>query len=97
MEALNKLYGRNGEKKLVPAPKVLLLDINMPKMNGIELLKTLRNDSDFSTTSIYILTASYNTEDKLALHDLHPAGCIVKPLEYADALNIFWSLLHERD
>lgn len=94
VQALDKLYGRNGEEKLLPAPKVIILDINMPKMSGIEFLKILRADSAFNMVSVYILTISYTTQDKLALRDLNVSGCIVKPLEYADALNIFWALLN---
>ncbi len=97
VEALDMLYGRNGKVKLIPAPKVILLDINMPKMNGIEFLKELRSDPDFNSTAIYILTVSYATKDKLAFRDLKVAGFIVKPMEYSDALNIFWSLMNEHE
>ena len=95
-QALDKLYGRNGMEKLDPSPKMILLDINMPKMSGIEFLQTLRRDPDFNDTAIYILTVSYTTKDKLALHDLKVSGFIVKPLEYSDALNIFWTLFSDR-
>lgn len=96
VDALNKLYGRNGQEKLDPAPKVILLDINLPKMNGIDFLRTLRADHAFNNIHVYILTASYNTKDKLAMRDLHVTGCIIKPLQYEDAVNVFWTLFHEK-
>lgn len=92
VDALNKLYGRNGEVKLEPAPKVILLDLKMPKMNGVEFLEILRADHAFNFTKVYILTASYNTKAKLAMSDLRVAGCIVKPLQYEDAVSVFWAL-----
>lgn len=97
VQAFDKLYGLNGEEKLTPPPKLIILDINMPRMNGIEFLKKLRSDPDLSYVSTYILTVAYTTEDKLAIRDLKVAGCIVKPLDYAEALDIFWSLLNEKD
>ena len=94
VEALDKLYGRNGEEKLNPTPKVILLDCNMPKMDGAEFLKTLRADPYFSFVIVYILTISFDTQAKLAMSDLNVAGCIIKPLEHPDALNVYWALFH---
>lgn len=97
LEALDKLYGRNGEEKLYPPPKLILLEIALPKMNGIDFLKILRMDPELSTAPVYILTTSFTSEDKSALRDLNISGHIIKPLEYSDALNLFWSLLNEQE
>jgi CheY-like chemotaxis protein len=97
LEALDKLYGRNGEEKLYPPPKLILLDINLPKMSGIDFLKALRTDPELSTAPVYILTASFTTKDKSALRDLNISGHIIKPIEYSDALNLFWLLLNEQE
>ena len=91
-QALSMLQGQHGEAKIIP--KIILLDINMPKMNGVECLKAIRANADLADTEVYILTGSYATKDKLAMRDLNVAGFIVKPLEYSDALNVFWALLH---
>ncbi|STY31634.1 two-component response regulator [Legionella wadsworthii] len=91
-EALNKLYGRDGQKKI--CPKVILLDINVPKMNGIDLLKIIRKDPALAFTEVFILTNAYTKEDKLAIKDLNVRGQIIKPLEYGDALNIYWATHH---
>lgn len=92
VEALNRLYGRNGAEKVTP--KIILLDINMPKMNGIEFLTELRSNPEFGAIVVYVLTGSYSSKEKMAMRDLNVAGFIVKPLEYPDALNVFWALLH---
>ncbi len=91
-EALNKLYGRQGQEKI--HPKVILLDINVPKVNGIDLLKIIRKDPSLAFTEVFILTNAYTKEDKLAIKDLNVRGQIIKPLEYGDALNIYWATHH---
>lgn len=92
-EALDKLYGRNGQKKITPTPKIIMLDINMPKMNGIEFLKKLRADTEFRKTHVFIFTGAYNTHDKLAMQDLNVSSYIVKPLQYDDVLHIYWTIM----
>ncbi|KTD61397.1 response regulator [Legionella spiritensis] len=91
-DALNKLYGRNGEQKIYP--KVILLDINLPKMNGIDLLKTIRSDPALAETEVFVLTGTCIKADKLKMKGLNIKGHIVKPLGYGDALNVFWATQH---
>jgi CheY-like chemotaxis protein len=93
-EALNKLYGRDGQNKIIP--KVILLDINVPKLNGIDLLKIIRKDPTLASTEVFILTNAYTKNDKLAIKDLNVRGQIIKPLEYGDALNIYWATHHSK-
>lgn len=89
-QALDMLYGRNKENKI--HPKVILLDINMPKMNGIEFLTELRADSSFTDIEVFILTAAYTSKDKLALEPLNIRGHLIKPLDYGEAIKLFWVL-----
>ncbi|CAM2866588.1 response regulator, receiver domain [Legionella steigerwaltii] len=89
-QALDMLYGRNGQHKI--KPKVILLDLNLPKMNGIDFLKEVRKSFDFEKVKVFLLTGEYTTREKLAKSELHVSGCIIKPLQYADALNISWCL-----
>ncbi len=89
-EALDMLYGRNGKPKL--RPKVILLDLNLPRMNGIDFLKEVRKSFDFEKVKVFLLTGEYTTKEKLAKSELHVSGCIIKPLQYADALNISWCI-----
>ncbi len=93
LEALDKLYGRNDNEKLSPAPQVIILDTNMPKMDGIEFLKLLRADSEFDDVKVFMLTGEYTTREKLATNNLRVSGRVVKPLQFEDVLNIYWAVL----
>lgn len=74
VEGLQKLR----EPNAVPRPYLILLDINMPRMNGIEMLTELRKDSALSDSVVFILTTSQDDEDKLRAYNQHVAGYIVK-------------------
>jgi CheY-like chemotaxis protein len=77
VEALDILRGINGKTKLT-APYVLLVDLNMPRMNGIELVEALRNDRELHSGIVFMLTTSSRDEDKFAAYNLNVAGYIVK-------------------
>src|SRR3569832_1726612 len=59
LQALNKLRGAQGEQKLTPTPKIIMLDINMPRMTGLEFLHELRNATALRPISVVVLTTSY--------------------------------------
>ncbi|MFZ4728688.1 MAG: response regulator [Pseudanabaena sp.] len=90
IKADNPLHVRNdGESaldflrdpnNLVPA--LILLDLNMPRMNGLEFLKILKSDPDWCKIPVVVLTTSQEEQDRLASFELSAAGYIVKPLEY---------------
>jgi CheY-like chemotaxis protein len=77
IDALDILRGSNGRTKL-PPPYLLLVDLNMPRMNGIELVDALRQDPDLHSCIVFVLTTSRRDEDKVAAYDLNVAGYIVK-------------------
>ena len=77
IDALDILRGNNGKTKLTP-PYLLLVDLNMPRMNGIELVEALRQDHDLHSCIVFVLTTSSRDEDKVAAYDLNVAGYIVK-------------------
>lgn len=89
-QALDMLYGRKGKKKIKPS--VILLDLNIPKISGIDFLKKLRKDPNFSDVKVFVLTGAYSSEEKLAASELNVSGCIIKPLQYSDAINILWCM-----
>ncbi|KTD69360.1 two-component response regulator [Legionella steelei] len=99
LEALNKLLGQNGEKKIHPTPKIIILDINMPKMNGIEFIKNVRANKNLRSMLIFILTTSNSEKDKIDAYNLNVAGYIVKPfhisrfMEIISSLHHYWNLL----
>lgn len=99
LDALNMLLGKAGEQKLHPTPKIIILDINMPKMNGIEFMKTIRSNNKLKSLLIFILTTSNNEQDKIDAYNLNVAGYIIKPFQFSDfkevvsALHHYWNLL----
>lgn len=92
-EALNYLNDPATEK-----PCIILLDLNMPIMNGIEFLKALRDDTQLRRIPVVILTTSDDPGDKLRCFNLGIAGYMPKPLDYVQfvdvmkALNAYWTI-----
>jgi CheY-like chemotaxis protein len=79
-EALDML--RQTEPAIIP--DVILLDLNMPKMNGIEFLKVLRKDEKLCSIKVFIITTSTETTDRAITDELGISGYIIKPLSYND-------------
>lgn len=77
IEALNMLRGENGYP-LLAKPYLILLDINMPRMDGFDFLKEIRKDQILNTTVVFVLTTSCNENDKLDAYKLNIAGYIIK-------------------
>jgi CheY-like chemotaxis protein len=95
VEALEML--RNGS---VPAQsRLILLDINMPKMNGIEFLRALRADPELRSSPVVVLTTSNDDKDRMESFQLNVAGYLLKPVIFSSfvelmlALNKYWSLV----
>ena len=95
----------NGEEALVylrdetkAKPCVILLDLNMPKMNGIEFLKVAKADEKLKRIPAIVLTTSKDDQDRVTTFQLSIAGFIVKPVDYMkflDAMrivNLYWTL-----
>ncbi|WP_286234576.1 response regulator [Thalassotalea sediminis] len=64
--------------KLRNRPYIILLDLNMPKMNGLAMLKELRNDPMLSNNIVYVLTTSNRDQDKASAYEHHIAGYFLK-------------------
>jgi CheY-like chemotaxis protein len=98
---------RDGEQALamlrdgtVPISRLLvLLDLNMPRMNGIEFLRELRADASLRHISVVALTTSSEEQDKVEAYQLHVAGYLVKPVtfttfvELMSVLQKYWTLM----
>jgi CheY-like chemotaxis protein len=101
-EALNMLRGENGETKIA-RPNVVMLDINMPRLNGLELLKILRDDPEFQDLNVFIMTTSDLDQERTNAKDLNVSGYIIKPLTFdsfggegggtVDSFSLFLDLL----
>lgn len=92
IHAENPLYVRHdGEAALqflrdpsTPLPMLIILDLNMPRMNGLEFLKILKADLEWCKIPVVVLTTSQEEQDRLESFKLSAAGYIVKPLSYPD-------------
>jgi len=80
-EALKMLRGEAGEAKIAK-PSLVMLDINMPRMNGLELLEVLRSDPEFVGLNVFIMTTSDLETDRLKAQELAVSGYIIKPLSF---------------
>ncbi len=80
-EALNLLHNKDS------LPDIILLDLNMPKINGIEFLTILKNDDLLKYIPTIIFTTSNNHNDVLECYKIGIAGYIIKPLKYEDYID----------
>lgn len=84
------IEANNGEEALEilkvknTIPDIIILDLNMPKINGIEFLQILKNDSFLKYIPAIILTTSNNHKDVLECYKIGIAGYVLKPLKYED-------------
>ncbi|QJX45787.1 response regulator [Hymenobacter taeanensis] len=104
-EALSLLRGEDG-KEQIPRPNVVMLDINMPRMNGLELLQILRSDPDFVGLNVFITTTSDLETERFKAQELAVSGYIIKPLSFdkfgeggttVDGFSLFLDLLRLKD
>jgi len=92
-EALEYLKNDSNKK-----PCIILLDLNMPKMNGIEFLKIVKADKDLKKIPVIVLTTSSQQQDIVESFKLSVAGYIVKSVDYAkfiqaiSTINLYWTL-----
>lgn len=77
IEALDILRGTNGQECIV-SPYLILLDINMPRMNGIEFLQEIRADEKLRASIVFMLTTSASDEDVIKAYNHNVAGYILK-------------------
>lgn len=98
IEALEILRGENGHEKLAK-PHLILLDLNMPRMNGIEFLETIRADEDLKGSVVFMITTSKADEDKARAYGHNVAGYIVKQdpantfMEAVSLLEHYWKVV----
>ncbi|MDQ3073081.1 MAG: response regulator [Bacteroidota bacterium] len=81
VDALEMLQG-SSPNKLPELPDVILLDINMPKMNGLEFLEKIRDDYSLKNIKVFIMTTSSEEYDRIAAKNLGVSGYILKPLDF---------------
>lgn len=83
-------------------PAVLLLDIKMPRMNGLEVLREIRSDPALRRLPVVILTSSREEKDVITSYDLGANAYVVKPVDFGSfmsavkELGFFWAVINER-
>lgn len=104
VEALEYLFGSGGAydgRDTRIQPQVVLLDLKLPKLDGVEVLRRLRADARTSLLPVVILTSSSEEEDRIASYELGANSYIRKPIEFnhfAEAvrqLSLYWLLLNQ--
>lgn len=97
-QALAMLRGTSGVAP-IPQPRLMLLDLNLPGMGGVELLAHVRGDPTLRSTIVFVLTTSGADEDRLAAYDLNVAGYLIKSnftdafLESLRMLDHYWRVV----
>jgi len=92
-EALSYLMDERNRR-----PGIILLDLNMPRMNGAEFLAAARKNGVLKSIPVIVLTTSMEDQDKVDSFDLGVAGYMVKPVGYAQfvevmkTINLYWTL-----
>jgi CheY-like chemotaxis protein len=100
IEALRLLFGEDGGPGLVPA--VILMDLKLPKMNGIETLERIRADPRTSTFPVVMLTTSDEESDVMRSYAAGVNSYVRKPIDFAEfisvaaQLGIYWLMLNKR-
>ena len=81
VEALDFLYRRNGHEG-APRPDLVLLDLNLPRMDGREVLEAIKSDPELASIPVLVLTTSEAEEDILRSYDLHANAYVTKPVDF---------------
>jgi CheY-like chemotaxis protein len=99
LDALTMLRGEPGQPSVIPPERrIILLDLNMPKMNGLEFLRELRADPTIRHIPVVVLTTSNEEKDRFQAYHLNVAGYILKPVTFSIfvelmvTLNKYWTL-----
>ncbi|AYA37268.1 response regulator [Hymenobacter oligotrophus] len=92
LEALDLLLGLNGVEPIRPLPEVILLDLNMPKMNGFEFLAELNTHEELRHIPVFITTTSEMDIDRLQAEQHNVRGYIVKPIDFENTRDMIDSM-----
>jgi len=104
VEALDYLFarGKHASRDVIDRPAVVLLDLNLPRLGGLDVLEALRADEKNKHLPVVILTSSTEDKDRLAAYDHHANSYVQKPVDYdqfvaaARQLGLYWTVLNVR-
>lgn len=91
VEAIDFLY-KQGQYTDVPRPDLILLDLNLPKKNGRDVLAQIKQDEDLQTIPVVVLTTSVNEEDILKIYKLQANSYLVKPVDLEQFIAVIKSI-----
>jgi CheY-like chemotaxis protein len=101
-EALDYLYYRGTfEKRAKGNPAVLLLDLKLPKVDGLEVLQQIKTDENLKLIPVVVLTSSREERDMVASYKLGVNAYVVKPVDFHEFVNaikelgVFWAIINE--
>lgn len=87
LEALDMVRGKPGQAPMEPFPDLILLDLNMPKMSGLEFLRAMRSDDRLRQIKVFVITTSGEPQDRNAATELGISGYLIKPMSYSANYN----------
>ncbi|MEO5685046.1 MAG: response regulator [Chitinophagaceae bacterium] len=94
--------GKYAGRQVEDTPKVIMLDLKMPKINGLEVLKRLKDDERTKRIPVVILTSSNEDPDIVKCYDLGANSYVVKPVEFDEfqkviaELGLYWMFVNQR-
>jgi two-component system, chemotaxis family, response regulator Rcp1 len=93
VQAMNYLY-RRGESANAPRPDLIILDLNLPRKNGREVLAEIKADDDLKIIPVVVLTTSSAEEDVVKAYGLHANCYVVKPIDFSSFVQIVKDIGH---
>jgi CheY-like chemotaxis protein len=101
-EALNYLYSRGSFRMRSPGnPVLILLDLKLPKVDGLEVLRQIKSDENLNMIPVVMLTSSREEQDLIKSYKLGVNAYVVKPIDFHDFVNsvkeigLFWAVINE--
>ncbi len=100
-QAIHYLFGRDGQPPTQPLPRLVLLDLKLPKINGIQVLDMIRQSPRTRNIVVVVMTSSGENRDLKACYDLGVNSYIVKPLDFqqfvemSQKVGFYWMMLNQ--
>ena len=100
-QAIHYLFGRDGQPPTHPLPKLVLLDLKLPKIDGIQVLERIRNSPRTRNLVVVVMTSSAENRDLKACYELGVNSYIVKPLDFqqfvemAQHVGFYWMMINQ--
>ncbi|CAN5810753.1 response regulator [soil metagenome] len=104
-DALNYIYRKGNYQNLEASglPRLIILDLNLPKINGLEVLRTLKSDPDTQNIPIVVMTSSKRDSDLLESYNLGVNSFLLKPFDFNEftktvsTIAYYWTMLNEME